>query len=296
MRFVDADLVEELLPPEWRDTVDAAEAYVQAKVDEARADAVAGGRSDDETAEQIRKARTKAIQRKSEVWAAAGRHIRAAANDKCWYCESDQDRSDMPVDHFRPKGRVAGCVDHGGYWWLAFEWTNYRYSCTYCNSRRVAEESDGGKQDHFPLIDEAGRAYSAEGVPAECPELLDPCDVEDVGLISFEETGKVVNRFSDEHVNGRRARTSIHLYHLNHVKAARARQRIAIRLRRKVRLIEQLDAGDTAAAGTREAIKDAKREIVKMIQSRASYCSAARTYLRGYSGIIWVDELLSRVG
>jgi len=25
---------------------------------------------------------------------------------KCWYCEAEEIRSDMPVDHFRPKNKV----------------------------------------------------------------------------------------------------------------------------------------------------------------------------------------------
>src|SRR5713101_4807105 len=39
--------------------------------------------------------------------------------DKCAYCESKMTATaDWDVDHFRPKGRVAECEDHPGYYWL----------------------------------------------------------------------------------------------------------------------------------------------------------------------------------
>lgn len=44
---------------------------------------------------------------------------------KCWYCESNESRSDNAVDHFRPKNNVFEAPAHGGYWWLAFHWENY---------------------------------------------------------------------------------------------------------------------------------------------------------------------------
>ena len=99
------------------------------------------------------------------------------SDDKCWYCESKQIRLDRHVDHYRPKNSVAECADHPGYWWLAFRSYNYRYSCTYCNSRRVDQRSGqaGGKADHFPLRDESRRAFSPDDpIDDEQPTLLDP--------------------------------------------------------------------------------------------------------------------------
>src|SRR5690606_18184599 len=76
---------------------------------------------------------------------------------KCWYCESPVDRDDNAVDHFRPKNRESDASQkHNGCRWLAFTHTNYRYACTFCNSRRkgVANATVGGKADRFPLLDE----------------------------------------------------------------------------------------------------------------------------------------------
>ena len=50
-------------------------------------------------------------------------------NNKCWYTEAQDSVSTLHVDHFRPKGRKKDDRTkkvEDSYWWLAFEWTNYR--------------------------------------------------------------------------------------------------------------------------------------------------------------------------
>lgn len=51
-------------------------------------------------------------------------------NNKCWYTESQDSVSSLHVDHFRPKIRVLDLYGNAceGYWWLAFNWNNYRIS------------------------------------------------------------------------------------------------------------------------------------------------------------------------
>src|SRR5688572_20560587 len=117
-----------------------------------------------------------ALINKKRIWGQLNELLGKLSNEKCWYCESTQKRSDMAVDHFRPKNSVAE-DKADGYWWLAFDWKNYRYSCTYCNSRRVGDEGEtGGKQDHFPLLGDRGTAeQSVKDLDArEKPALLDP--------------------------------------------------------------------------------------------------------------------------
>src|SRR5579862_926047 len=71
------------------------------------------------------------------IWKELKNELAELFNDKCWYCEVSVPRSDNAVDHFRPKGRVSDAANkHNGYRWLAFEKSNYRYACTFCNSRR----------------------------------------------------------------------------------------------------------------------------------------------------------------
>src|SRR3954447_3584099 len=132
MRYVDGAQLEDELDQAWHERADAAYAETMSCQSEERATVINKG---------------------GDVWRDAGRAAARLTAGRCWYCDMRQVRSDMPVDHFRPKGRVAEEKSHPGYWWLAFDWKNFRYSCTFCNSRRVDVDSgsEGGKQDHFPL-------------------------------------------------------------------------------------------------------------------------------------------------
>jgi hypothetical protein len=102
-------------------------------------------------------------------------------------------RSDNAVDHYRPKSRVAECPKHPGYWWLAFDWTNYRFSCTFCNSLRRDDQTEslGGKKDRFPLRDESRRAFGPDDtLDDEEPVLLDPTWFGDPPILWFDEDGR----------------------------------------------------------------------------------------------------------
>jgi hypothetical protein len=61
--------------------------------------------------------------------------------DKCGYCESSLGvTSGHCTDHYLPKSRVTFWFSNGGqkpfpngFWWLAYEWSNYVISCYRCN-------------------------------------------------------------------------------------------------------------------------------------------------------------------
>ncbi len=107
MRFILQDDVYDHLPDDWDEKVSAAVEYVDGKVAAARSDAIAKGKDGAELEDICLEARHKAIDAKSSVWRAADMALRKASYDKCWYCETKQDRSDKPVDHFRPKNSVS---------------------------------------------------------------------------------------------------------------------------------------------------------------------------------------------
>ena len=48
----------------------------------------------------------------AKTWRATKELLAALSYDKCWYCESRQDRSLGAVDHFRPKGRLEDDKTH----------------------------------------------------------------------------------------------------------------------------------------------------------------------------------------
>ena len=55
-------------------------------------------------------------------------------NNKCAYCETDTTAGAvLQVEHYRPKAKVFEDTEHGGYYWLGYEWTNLLYACSSCN-------------------------------------------------------------------------------------------------------------------------------------------------------------------
>ena len=104
----------------------------------------------------------------------------ALHHGKCCYCERKREiKRESDVEHYRPKSMVTG-ADHPGYWWIAYEWTNYLFSCKPCNQ--------GHKRNHFPLLPGSVRAVGPDGsrLSAERPVLLNPIDDDPETCISYD--------------------------------------------------------------------------------------------------------------
>ncbi|MFL7866374.1 HNH endonuclease family protein [Vibrio cincinnatiensis] len=304
MRYIDIDEVDLDLPDDWDEVVEGAWEYVNGKIDAAEiatnAKADEKGWDAQKRAEQIEiekvKARKKAIAAKSNVWSLLSDILAKRSYGKCWYCESNELRSDNPIDHFRPKGKVAECPDHPGYWWLAFEWSNYRYACTYCNSRRVEVETAGGKQDHFPVFTPPDWNRSKDDNNAEKPKLLDPSDEDDYKLLTFNKNGEACPNCSDEDSEDyQKAKESIDKYHLNHEPTKKARKAIRQRIKQIIANTNKLleEGVDTRSI----QIKSNKKELIKMIRpscTTTKFNTAAKLYLREFEENAWVKEILDR--
>lgn len=130
-------------------------------------------------------------------WGVLKKWLSNASGHKCWYCEAKSPRAPFDVDHFRPKlGITVDGVDvvgHSGYYWLAYEWWNFRLSCLRCN--RPEKVDDGtlhGKANEFPLLDETRRCQGpTDLLSAESPKLLDPCVEADCVLLAHGIDGEV---------------------------------------------------------------------------------------------------------
>jgi len=271
LRYVDTTVVQQNLPNGWTERAQEAS--------EAVAAAPAGARADE-------------VKKYDGVWKELKEALKRVSHGKCWYCESTDIRSDNAVDHFRPKNAVAECPDHGGYWWLAFDWKNYRFCCTFCNCRRVDQTkgSGGGKADHFPLRDEARRAKSpADDLANEEPLLLDPTVPADPGFLWFDETGQAIPNpqicGNPEGYGAKRATQSLDLYHLNHTDLVERRKAFCSDIRTAIgdvnRYFKKYDEGNATA---REAFENAVRDLRGRLSAKAEYSATARSMLMGLRG------------
>lgn len=167
----------------------------------------------------------------AQIWRDLKDSLADASHDRCWYCETGMPRTDNAVDHYRPKGRVKGAhlsedgnaivnyqiePEHLGYKWAAFELENFRFSCQHCNEyRKDLRGTAGGKSSYFPLVVEENRAFYKLDQDNEVPALLDPCNVLDWRLLSFDKSGKPFSRFPPGSDEDLRVRYSIIIYHLD---------------------------------------------------------------------------------
>lgn len=135
--------------------------------------------------------------KKHGSWGALKNWLAKANDFKCWYCEAKSQRAPFDVDHFRPKLGVtidgAKLAGHEGYWWLAYEWSNFRLSCQRCNRpEKDGKSSALGKANEFPLFNEASRCVSPVGlIQDEISKLLDPCNDADCELLAHGIDGEV---------------------------------------------------------------------------------------------------------
>lgn len=147
--------------------------------------------------------------------------------DKCWISESKNPGSNASIEHFRPKGDVsindqvkklklktAQRKNSIGYWWLAYNWENYRFSFPVPNT---------SKSIFFPL--KHGSFIAKKPTDNHSREenfLIDPTVIEDVKLLTVEPsdgtikpTYNIMSKNSLERWKSIRAIASISIYDLD---------------------------------------------------------------------------------
>jgi uncharacterized protein (TIGR02646 family) len=103
---------------------------------------------------------------KNNIWNELKDFLFDLFDGKCAYCECTLlEGSFGAVEHYRPKNPVADVQTHPGYYWLAYEPTNYLPTCTRCNT---------SKSNFFPLTTGSSRAIRPGEEANEKPLLLNP--------------------------------------------------------------------------------------------------------------------------
>jgi uncharacterized protein (TIGR02646 family) len=221
----------------------------------------------------------------SDVWRDFYKLLPEQFRKKCWYCEAEDIRSDMPVDHFRPKNEVKEECKHDGYWWLAFDWSNYRCACTFCNSRRNFEETQGGKACRFPLENPESRAFSPDdGIKLhdERPYFLDPFNPDDEKLLWFDNDGLPEAKPKATVDEESKVNNSIDIFHLHETRIVRARNKIRIEIEKQIIKIKKKDD-----------VQGAKMKLKRMVKDTEKLSRAAVIYLRAHRELPEVKEILS---
>ena len=238
------------------------------------------------------------------------------SNNKCWYSEAPIGNGDLEIDHFRPKSRSKQKLDYtdpkstsithnpNGYWWLAYEWYNYRLSGSLANKRRRDRLGNGeevhGKGDYFPLdCDDVGRvANDEENTNCEIPILLDPLNREDVSLLTFDSNGEVISAGMDDYEHNRVLQT-IFYYHLDLEQLNKERLAAWKDCEREILEIkEQIDTSPDERA-RRLIVNSCLRRLVDYVKSPdRSYTSAMKACIKVHAeldGFIWLKRFRDTV-
>ncbi|WP_455925448.1 hypothetical protein [Pseudomonas putida] len=131
--------------------------------------------------------------KKRQAWKSAKPQLKKESSSKCAYCEADTAAvAHGDVEHFRPKSL---------YWWLAYCYDNYTFSCQICNQTY--------KNDTFTVIGARLRSPAIPAVlpstPAELKTLLatlcpDPAKTTDalVAALFAAEDADLLNPYIDD--------------------------------------------------------------------------------------------------
>ena len=300
MRYIDIERLD--LPDAWRTGANNALDDLRREIAHAEANATLLG----ENPAAARKAAITAglnLPARVKIWRDLAPILATLTNGKCWYSESRNPTADKNVDHFRPKNRVDEDPIHEGYWWLAFQWRNYRYASQWCNQRRVNDVNgtSGGKWDHFPLRQGSFRARSeTDDHELEEPELLDPVDPDDWKLLTFRPDGYPTPASEPGTAEYQRAKISIDVYHLHCNELVKERRALAGEIQRLIQNLERMRPQITDNR-VRVLYKNLQKELLRKISFAAEYSAAALAFARAEIYTIvaghqrkreWLEEIL----
>lgn len=220
--------------------------------------------------------RDKIIDDNAHVWRRIRDWLAKFSNNKCWFSEARNTCFYWHVEHFRPK-KEAEEPDRDGYWWLAFDFRNYRLCGSVTNSK---------KGSYFPLHPSSPVAGPSDNFEDEVYLLIDPTCIADVNLISFI-GGNVIPSCERDTWEWKRANYSIMRYKLNdHKPFVREREKVWNKCKNRVEqlAIKMKEEQDAARRGRPSPVRLAKirilsRKIKRMTSPRTEFSATARAFL-----------------
>lgn len=217
------------------------------------------------------------------VWTELKDELRRLSDGKCWYCEARENRSDNAVDHFRPKSK---------YRWLAYNPHNFRFACTFCNSRRTDNTTGntGGKGDFFPLLDPTTEAKNHGALRLEKYMLLDPCDPSSPSVMIFDDEGVPKPSILATDIDKQRLEASIQYYHLHHSELVEMRKQLGLQINEWIN-----EANDYFLTlnepSSKVAFSNKLKDLCRLIKPESPLSTFARCIMQGHKDKIWIDSL-----
>jgi hypothetical protein len=219
--------------------------------------------------------RNELIDQHSGHWGKLKPWLLALSGGKCWFTEAREIASHLDVEHFRPKksARNAKGPERDGYWWLAFDYTNFRIAGTVPNRKKGA---------WFPLrYGSPCSTFSRRCEGDEVPYFLDPTNAHDVTLLAFDEEGKAVPAPGIPRWDYVRVRRTVDRLKLSeHQALAEERRKVWQNTTKLInKYLQALTEARTCKAA-QERVKAAARDIVCLTKPEAELSAVAKWCVR----------------
>lgn len=233
------------------------------------------------------KERNQFIDDHDDYWGKLKEHFSRLSHGKCWYTEAKEIASRYDMDHFRPKKKTICLKEDSncnvktsnnveGYWWLTFDWQNYRMSCKVSNTT---------KGNYFPLLKGTSAVKPFGNVDDEEVGLLDPTNQYDVMLIGFGLDGKVYPTCTNINSwDAQRVMLSKRVYNLDFFTLVEERIKLQQLCKRKIEgiLRAQRIYESNKTKDSRAELKEKVQELKDMTKPEAELSAVARNYIRNY--------------
>lgn len=225
------------------------------------------------------------IDANAKLWGEIKKHLLKLSHEKCWYSEAKDKFSYYHVDHFRPKKKAVDDKgkDRGGYWWLAFNWKNYRICGAVGNTK---------KGDRF-LVKSNKATTHTDNIEDEIIYFLDPTVIDDPLKISFIDTGEVVpSSLKSTDWDYIRADYTITNLDLNCVPLVEGRKTLWANVVLKIREIQNLlTENNICPSATKKAlIKEKLKELKSLTNPQSEFSATANACLYS-SGLEWAKRI-----
>jgi hypothetical protein len=217
------------------------------------------------------KERNQLIDDRGAHWGKLKPWLLALSDGKCWFTEARDIASHLDVEHYRPKkaARNIKGSERDGYWWLAFDYMNFRIAGTVPNRKKGA---------WFPLRYGSVRSkFTRRCEYDEIPHFLDPTNAHDVTLLAFDEEGKAIPAPGVSRWDFIRVRRTVERLKLTeHQALAEERRKVWQRVTTHISNYQRALAETRYSAAARERAKNEAREIAELTKPSAALSSVAK--------------------